>query len=215
MSKIDRTNEAVAEDWWDARYRESSRVWSGRPNLILAREVPGLKPGTALDLGCGEGADAIWLAQRGWRVTAADVSGVALERAARFAAEAGVADRIDFQRHDFAESIPAGTYDLVSAHYLHAYHGLPRERVLRAAARAVPPGGTLLIVGHAGWASWQHDHPEDVHFPTPREVLDSLDLAAGEWEVELCEEFERAQDSPDGTPGTRTDNVLRVRRLDP
>ncbi|TXK40847.1 FAD-dependent oxidoreductase [Nonomuraea sp. C10] len=206
--------EMSGQQWWDARYSGSTRVWSGRPNMILSREVPALTPGTALDLGCGEGGDAIWLAGQGWRVTAADISGVALERAARFAAEAGVADAIDFQRHDFGASFPAGSYDLVSAHYLHSYQDLPRERILRAAAGAVAPGGVLLIVGHAGWPSWQDDHP-DVHLPTAREVLDSLELAEGEWEVELCEEFERAQDAPDGTPGTRTDNVLKIRRLDP
>lgn len=203
-----------AREWWDARYRERGRIWSGRPNLVLSREVPGLTPGTALDLGCGEGADAIWLARQGWRVTAADISGVALERAAQEAAEAGVADSIDFQRHDFSESFPEGSYDLVSAHYLHSYQELPRERILRAAAAAVAPGGVLLIVSHQDWPTWQHDHP-DVAFPTARQVLDALDLADGEWEVELCEAFERRHDAPDGTPGSRTDNVVRARRLDP
>ncbi|MEV4223443.1 FAD-dependent oxidoreductase [Nonomuraea sp. NPDC049725] len=200
------------EEFWDARYSESDRVWSGNPNDILVREAADLPPGTALDLGCGEGADAIWLAGRGWRVTAVDVSGVALERAARQAAEAGVADRVDWQRHDLGRSFPEGVYDLVSAHFLHSYAELPRERVLRRAAEAVAPGGVLLIVGHAGFPSWEENPHPDVHFPTPQEVLRSLELRDGAWQVELAEEHERVQTRPDGTPGTRTDNVLRLRR---
>jgi SAM-dependent methyltransferase len=91
---------------WDARYAESPQIWSGRPNVVLAREAAALEPGRALDLGCGEGADAVWLAQRGWRVTAVDISGVALERAAVHAGSAGVADRIEWQRRDLAFPSP-------------------------------------------------------------------------------------------------------------
>ncbi|WP_043632595.1 FAD-dependent oxidoreductase [Nonomuraea candida] len=203
---------AVTEaEFWDARYSESERIWSGNPNVVLVREVSDLPPGRALDLGCGEGGDAIWLAGRGWRVTAVDISAVALERAARHAGEAGVPDGIDWQRHDLGTSFPDGSYDLVSACYLHSPHDMPRERILRRAAAAVAPGGVLLVAGHAGWPSWQHDHPE-VHFPTPREVLDSLEPAEGEWEVLRAEEFERSQNDPEGRPTTRTDNVLMLRR---
>ncbi|MEV0621888.1 bifunctional NAD(P)/FAD-dependent oxidoreductase/class I SAM-dependent methyltransferase [Nonomuraea sp. NPDC050404] len=199
------------EEFWDARYGESERIWSGDPNVVLVREVSDLSPGRALDLGCGEGGDAIWLAGRGWQVTAADISGVALERAARQAGEAGVGDRIDWQRHDFRASFPEGAYDLVSACYLHSPNEMPREEILRRAAAAVAPGGVLLVAGHGGWATWQHDHPA-MDFPTPQEVFDSLKPAEGEWEVLRSEDFERAQKSPDGQPGTRTDNVLKLRR---
>ncbi|WP_242894986.1 class I SAM-dependent methyltransferase [Actinomadura litoris] len=206
-------------EFWDARYAESDRIWSGDPNTVLVRETAALPPGTALDLGCGEGADAVWLAGRGWRVTATDVSRVALERAVRHAADAGVADRVDLQRHDLAVSFPAGTYDLVSAQFLHSPAPLPREEVLRAAAAAVAPGGTLLITGHAGLPPWeQHEHEHghdhhDVDLPTPEEVLASLRLPDGEWEVQLAEEHPRVQNGPDGKPATRTDNVLKLRRL--
>jgi thioredoxin reductase/SAM-dependent methyltransferase len=204
---------ATPEEHWDARYSEKGQIWSGDPNVMLVREVSDLEPGTALDLGSGEGGDAIWLAGRGWRVTAADVSGVALERAAGHAKEAGVADRIDWQRHDLGASFPEGVFDLVSACFLHSFVDLPREEILRAAASAVAPGGVLLVVGHAGWPSWTHNPPAEVHFPTPQEVLDALRLPEGEWEVQVCEEYERTQDDPDGRPTTRTDNVLKVRRL--
>ncbi|MEV0232858.1 bifunctional NAD(P)/FAD-dependent oxidoreductase/class I SAM-dependent methyltransferase [Nonomuraea sp. NPDC050786] len=201
------------EAYWDARYGQSAQMWSGNPNVMLVREVTDLEPGTALDLGCGEGADAIWLAGRGWRVTAADVSGVALERAAEHATGAGVADRIDWQRHDLSASFPEGTYDLVSACFLHSPRDLPREAILRAAASAVAPGGVLLVVGHGGWASWVENPPFEADFPTPQDVLDALALPEGEWEVLVSEEYEHTQNSPDGHPGTRTDNVLKVRRL--
>jgi SAM-dependent methyltransferase len=202
------------EEFWDARYGESDRIWSGNPNEALVREAGDLPPGRALDLGCGEGADAVWLARRGWRVTATDISGVALERAAGHAAEAGVADRVDFRRHDLGESFPAGEFDLVSACFLHAYGDFPRARILRAAAGAVAPGGVLLVVGHGGWASWQaeEDRPP-VHFPRPDEVLGQLELPEGDWEVLVAEEYEKDQPAPDGRPGTRTDNTVKVRRL--
>ncbi|MEU0127376.1 class I SAM-dependent methyltransferase [Streptomyces sp. NPDC006289] len=199
-------------EMWDDRYRESDRIWSGNPNTVLVREVEGLTPGRALDLGCGEGADAVRLARWGWRVTATDISTVALDRAAVHAADAGVADLIDWQWHDLGASFPEGEYDLVSAQFLHSMGDLPRERILREAAAAVAPGGVLLIVGHAGFPSWEHDHA-DMELPTTDEVLASLELPEGEWEVLLSEEHERVQDDPDGNPTTRTDNALKVRRV--
>ncbi|MFI7128171.1 FAD-dependent oxidoreductase [Nonomuraea sp. NPDC050153] len=204
---------ATSEEYWDARYAASAQIWSGNPNEMLVREASDLAPGTALDLGSGEGGDAIWLAGRGWRVTAADVSGVALERAAGHAAAAGVADRVDWQRHDLGVSFPEGVFDLVSACFLHSFADMPREEILRAAASAVAPGGVLLVVGHAGWPSEAHDPHPDVHFATPQEVLAALELPDGQWEVLLCEEYERAQHGPVPRSGTGRDNVLKVRRL--
>ncbi|MFJ9030594.1 SAM-dependent methyltransferase [Streptomyces sp. NPDC102274] len=202
-----------ADQYWEDFYRAKDTVWSGNANPILVREVTGLASGTALDLGCGEGADAIWLARRGWRVTAVDVSSTALDRAAGHAAEGGVADRVDWQRHDLGHSFPTGAFDLVSAQFLHSPVDIPRDRILRSAAAAVAPGGTLLVAGHAGWPSWADDDRPDVHFPTTDEVLDALDLPAGQWRVDRQETLERSLTSPDGRPGTRTDNLLRVRRL--
>ena len=126
-----------AERFWEGHYRRQERVWSGRPNPILVEVVGGLRPGTALDLGCGEGGDAIWLAQRGWRVIAVDVSFTALDRAATDAATAGVADRIEFRRHDLALSFPPGTFDLVSSQYLHSPVEFSRVRVLRDLSQEV------------------------------------------------------------------------------
>ncbi|MFJ8860732.1 SAM-dependent methyltransferase [Streptomyces sp. NPDC102451] len=199
-------------EMWDDRYRESDRIWSGNPNVVLVREVEDLKPGRALDLGCGEGADAVWLARSGWQVTATDISRVALERAAGHAAEAGVAGRIDWQWHDLGDTFPEGEFDLVSAQFLHSMGDLPRERILRQAASAVAPGGVLLIVGHAGFPTWEKNPHPEVHLPTTDEVLESLELPEGRWEVLLSAEHERIQNDPDGNPTTRTDNALKVRR---
>ncbi|WP_434600651.1 class I SAM-dependent methyltransferase [Streptomyces sp. A5-4] len=202
------------EAFWDGRYAQSDRIWSGNPNTVLVREVTGTKPGRALDLGCGEGADAIWLAGQGWRVTATDISGVALARAVRHAAAEDVTDRVDWQRHDLGASFPEGAFDLVSAQFLHSLGDMPREEILRSAASAVVPGGVLLVVGHAGWPSWEHNPQPGVHFPTPQEVLEALELPDGHWEVLISEEHARIQTAPDGEPGTRTDNTLKIRRTD-
>ncbi|MGW1029641.1 class I SAM-dependent methyltransferase [Streptomyces sp. NPDC002577] len=208
------TDENVsAEEFWQARYAQSDRIWSGKPNPVLVREAAGLEPGRALDLGCGEGADAIWLAGQGWQVTAVDISRLALDRGVEHAAAEGVGDRIDWQQHDLGTSFPAGTFDLVSAQFLHSPVEMPREKILRNAASAVAPGGVLLIEGHAGFPAWEHHPHPDVHFPTPDEVIDALGLADGPWEVLLSEEHERIRNGPDGQPTVRTDNTVKVRRL--
>jgi len=205
-----RARPEVAEQFWDARYAGEHRIWSGNPNPVLVREAAQLKPGAALDLGCGEGADAVWLAQQGWQVTGVDISQVALDRAAEHASDAGVADCIDWQRRDLGVSFPTGSFDLVSAQFLHSYFDLPRDAILRAAAAAVAPGGVLLVVGHAGPPSCDPDL--DLQLPTPEEVFAALDLPTGQWEQQLSEEFQQSLTGPDGLPATRTNNALKIRR---
>ncbi|MBW4718365.1 class I SAM-dependent methyltransferase [Saccharothrix obliqua] len=202
----------TAEQYWENFYLERDQVWSGEPNPLLVREAADLPPGRALDLGCGEGADAVWLARRGWRVVGVDVSATVLDRAAARAADAAVADHVTWERHDLSRTFPDGEFDLVSAQFLHSPVELDgeRESVLRRAAGAVAPGGVLLVVGHAGWPSWHEPHDE-VHFPTTAEVRAALRLGDG-WSVEREELVERSMTGPEGQEGHRVDNVLRVRR---
>jgi SAM-dependent methyltransferase len=198
--------------FWDERYRSADALWSGEPNAQLIAEVSDLAPGFALDVGCGEGADTIWLAQRGWRVTAIDISGVALERGRAQAAAVGddVARRIEWLRADvLAWEPPAGAYDLVSAHFIH-FPNPKRDAFFRRLAAAVKPHGTLLIVAH---------HPSDLqttarrwrmpeYFYTAEDVEASLE--AERWDVHVAEARPRAVTDPEGQAITVHDVVLRA-----
>jgi thioredoxin reductase/SAM-dependent methyltransferase len=201
------------EAGWEERYRTRPAIWSGRPNPQLVAEAADLTPGRALDVGCGEGADAVWLAERGWRVTAVDIATTALERAAARADVAGaeVAGRIEWIHADVREKPPAEAgYDLVSAQFMQL-PGEARRELFARLAGAVAPGGTLLIVGH---------HPSDLrtsahrgHFPdmmyTAEEVAASLDPEA--WEVR-AETRPRSTVDPDGREITIHDAVVLARR---
>jgi SAM-dependent methyltransferase len=205
------------QEFWDDRYASadgSGRLWSGQPNPQLVAQTADLAPGEALEAGCGEGADAIWLARQGWTVTAVDVSAVALERAAGYAAAAGdeVARRITWQREDLLSWTPEPErFDLVSAQYMH----LPTSELEawhRRLAAAVRPGGTLLVVGH---------HPDDLHanvgrvgtadrFWAAEAIAASLD--PGRWEVVVADAPGRSATDLDGQPVTVRDTVLRAAR---
>lgn len=140
---------ATAE-FWDERYRSAPAIWSGNPNPHLVTDIASLTPTTALDMGAGEGADAIWLAEHGWQVTAVDISAVAIERG-RGAAEARgaeVAERVTWVAADVTTWVPpTGAFGLVASHFLHVPSAL-RGPVFERCIAAVAVGGTLMIVGH-------------------------------------------------------------------
>ncbi|TQM30711.1 class I SAM-dependent methyltransferase [Nocardia bhagyanarayanae] len=147
-------SEQLDHAFWENRYRTTTTAHV-QPNPHLTVEAAKLPPGRALDAGCGEGAEAVWLAAHGWRVTAVDFATTALDRARERADIRGpeVADRIDWRTEDLTEWIPPeNSFDLVCSHYAHPATGA--ETLLRRLAPAVATGGTLLIVGH---------HPSDAH----------------------------------------------------
>jgi SAM-dependent methyltransferase len=198
--------------FWDRRYESGPALWSREPNRHLVTEAERLAPGRALDVGCGEGADAIWLATRGWQVTGVDISQVALDRAAARASEtAEIADRITWLHADVIEWVPdSDAYGLVSAQFLHL-PSASRDPLYRRLADAVAPGGTLLIVGH---------HISDLETnvgrpPVPDLFFSTSDVAAslGEsWTVVVNEARARQAVDRDGHPTTVHDAVLRAQR---
>ncbi len=201
-----------AKQYWEAHYDERERIWSGRVNVQLAEVLADVAPGRALDLGCGEGGDAVWLAEKGWQVTAVDISETALGRAAAEAEARGIRDRIVFERHDLSDTFPDGTFDVISAQFLHSTVRLERPAILRNAARAVASGGLLVIVDHAAPPPFSKKVPHDHPFPSPEEVLAELDLPAAQWERARVEVVDRPGTGPDGTAFTWRDNVMVLRR---
>ncbi|HEX5584838.1 class I SAM-dependent methyltransferase [Gaiella sp.] len=135
-----------AREDWNARYAASELLWTAEPNRLFAAEIAGLEPGRALDLACGEGRNAVWLAEQGWRVTAVDFSDVALEKAKRL--EASRAVEVEWVLADVLDHEPeARAFDLVALLYLQLPHE-QLEQAVGAAVNAVAPGGTLLVLGH-------------------------------------------------------------------
>jgi SAM-dependent methyltransferase len=199
--------EATEQAAWDQRYSGPDLVWGAGPNRFVTGEVTALAAGRAVDLGAGEGRNAIWLAERGWQVTAVDFSAVGLARAGRLAAERGVS--VDWVQADLLDYQPApGSYDLVLVAYVH----LPSAslaRVFRAAAAAVAPGGTLLLIGHdRDNITRGHGGPQDPgRLYTPAAVTAELDGLT----VRRAEQVTRSVRAPEGER-TAIDTLVRAER---
>lgn len=197
--------------FWDDVYRGRGET-EGRVNPVLAEIVAPLPRGTALDLGCGTGGDAIWLARRGWRVTATDISATAVDGVRRRGLELGLAPRISAERHDLAVTFPNGDFDLVSAQYLHTPFAFARHEVLRRAAHALRPGGLLLVVDHGSTAPWSWNQDPDDRYPTALEIVADLRLDPDGWTVERADASRRTATGPGGRTATVTDTVVVLQR---
>lgn len=203
------TDDMWTAEFWDERYSSSERIWSGAPNPHLVDVVGGLVPGSAVDIGCGEGADVLWLAHRGWRATGVDLSQVALDRGAARAAQEGV-EATWLQADLLAETLPE-QYDLVSAHFVHVPTQLFAPLYTRLGA-AVAPGGSLLVVGHHPHdveTGVRHHHGDDILF-TPDRVVGLLDPQ--HWDVRRADAPTRTQRVEDADVAVTDTVVHAVRR---
>lgn len=192
--------------FWDERYRSRERLFSGNPNGVLVTEVTAMLPGRALDVGCGEGADARWLADRGWQVTAVDIAPTALQRATAD----DLHGRVTWLQADLTVAPPpAAAFDLVSAQYF-PLPKRPDHTALRGLLDAVAPGGTLLFVGHDPADLHHHEQPDfdPDDFYHPADVAGLLD---NDWTMLVNETRPRTMPAPPGTHHTR-DAVLRAKR---
>ncbi|HAY42720.1 MAG TPA: class I SAM-dependent methyltransferase [Micrococcaceae bacterium] len=200
--------------FWENHYGQSERVWSGNVNKVLADTVAGLPMGRSLDFGCGEGADVLWLASKGWKASGVDISATAVKRA-----------QADAAKHDFSEQqarfitadLTAWTtdeqFDLVTLSFFQAPFEFPRAETLQSAASLVAPGGHLLAVSHAAAPSWStNEHMAQHSFPSPESELAALDLDPQQWNILRAEISERPITDPEGNPATLQDTVVFVQR---
>lgn len=194
---------------WDARYASASGlVWSAEPNRFVVESVAGLTPGAALDLAAGEGRNAVWLAEQGWRVTAVDFSPVAVERGRELAAARDVT--VEWRVADVTAYRPVpGSYELVLISYLH----LPAPDlagVLDAARGALRPGGTLVVVGHdlANLRGGTGGPQDPAVLLTPEAVVDGL---AG-LRIQRAETARRPVPTSDGASIDALDTVVVATR---
>jgi SAM-dependent methyltransferase len=193
---------------WDARYADSERVWSLGPNQFVEAALGDLPPGRAVDLAAGEGRNAVWLASRGWEVTAVDFSHVALERGRATAPESGVtwvcADVLSWQSG-------AEPYDLAVLAYLQLEES-GRRQAARTAFGCLRPGGTFFLVAHdSSNLTEGTGGPQDPSvLMTADDVL--ADLGDASYDVVEASRVERRVAGPDGTERTAYDALVRVVR---
>ena len=212
---MDQTAHTFGKGYWERHWEQvhdaaPGGLGAGSPNPYLAQETDGLTPGTALDAGCGTGAEAIWLASRGWKVTGADISAAALTHAAASAAKQTVATGVTWVEADLTIWEPGGLFDLVTTNYAHP--AMPQLAFYRRIADWVAPGGTLLIVGHL------HDPSSPGHgnLPPAEATVTLADITRGlnpaMWSLDCARVQTRTVDGPGGHGASLRDVVVRATR---
>ncbi len=192
---------------WDARYREHELVWGAPPNEIVVELATSLPAGRAVDLGCGEGRNALWLATRGWMVEGIDFSQVALDKARRIAADApaAVAERLTWTRADLTTAPLGAGLDLVLISYIHL-PSTERPRLLRRAQDALGAGGALLILGHHS-----RNIDEGVGGPQEPDILFTPDDITGLLDADMQVDFAREL-FRETAAGTAIDSLVFARK---
>lgn len=201
----------TSKTFWDQRYSFMTTPPGGRPSAALARFAAQRQPGTALDLGCARGDDAIWLGRQGWIVTGVDVSQVAVAAAHEAAKAAGVAERTHFACYDLDETFPPGHFDLVSAMFLHSPVEFRRTDVLRRAANSVAVGGLFLAVSHGSRPPWSWAAKDKV-FLSAEDELAALNLNPVDWNDVFVGSITRQAIGPDDQRAEVIDIVVAVER---
>jgi SAM-dependent methyltransferase len=212
------------KDYWEQHWRQTisgapAAMDGNPPNPYLVRGTSSLMPGTALDAGCGAGAEAIWLATQGWRVTAADISADALNRATRRATNSGVAQQVRWIEADLTVWSPETQFDLVTTHYAHP--AMPQLAFYERVSSWVAPGGTLLIVGHLHTHDFTHTHDSTEHenhgqHPPAEASVAVADISAvlddTLWKIVTAEEQLRTLTGPAGQAVDLRDVVVQATR---
>lgn len=198
---------------WEKRYAAGGQLWSGRVNPSLVRAIDAEVPGRAIDIACGEGGDALWLAERGWSVTGVDISATAVARASAEAGVRGLAQRCRFEAGDLLHFTPDEQADLVYSCFLHSTVDFPRIEILRRASTWVKRAGALVVVSHAEPPPWSaHWHERGHEFHDADAEVKELGLG-GQWHVERAETVTRTGKGPDGQEGTLRDAIVVLRLL--
>jgi len=200
-----------SEAYWEERYRDRETAWGTNPNAVLVDVLGGLglTPGDALDVGCGHGGDAFWLASLGWSVTAVDVSATALARVAEGAAARGLT--VATEQHDLTRTLPDVAVDLLTATYFQTPLEIDRDAILRRAVGLVRPGGTLVVIDHGNAPPGSRLAHAHHHFPSVAETWASLALDES-WDLARIDAPVRRAMAPDGEMADLTDNVIVAQR---
>ena len=197
-------------DYWEQRYADSERIWSGKVNATLAAVARDLTPGDSIDLGCGEGGDVLWLAEQGWRAHGLDISATAVGRAREEAAARGL-ENASFTATDLSAWRPdPDSADLVTASFFQSNVELDRIAILRTAASALRSGGHLVVISHAAPPPWAGKNGPQML--SARDDAAQLDLSSDEWTIEEADERSRPATGPDGQHTELIDAVLVARR---